>query len=324
MDWSRWISGAMLAILLLGSVVTTGAQGDLSANDKAAIAAAQAAFEGFGTAQTYEADVKFRNISEIRMTLDGVTYVIQQQDTLKGPCAFRRVPGNTYDDQFLSLENQVEQKVIALGETKEAENEPVMIELVVVDDEIYLRGEAEDGPLGRTADDWLPITGLPSSRVLVDYLLRLSGEYGQHNYLRLLSVVTAVEVSEPAVEGGDLQVEYRFTLDPEQALAVLGVKALTGHYLDNWMTVDVPTMVNTIYSDPDTRMYLEVTLGVEDHALRKASIRTISDIVLDVGEAGGSTGLAGTEMRINQDIRHTLTVRTLNERVEIEAPDLFE
>ncbi|HML21502.1 MAG TPA: hypothetical protein PKD09_07645 [Aggregatilinea sp.] len=324
MNWSRWISEAVLAILLLGSAVTTGAQGALSADDEAAIAAAQAAFEGFGTAQTYEADVKFRNISEIRMTLDGVTYVIQQQDTFKGPCAFRRVPGNTYDDQFLSLENETEQKVIALGETTSAENEPAMIELIVVDDEIYVRGEADGVPLGRTADDWLPITGLSSSRIVVDFLLRLSGEYGQHNYLRLLGLVTAVEASEPVGEGGDLQVEYRFTLDPEQALAVLGVNALAGAYLDNWMTVDVPTMVDTIYTDPNTRMYLEVTLGVDDHALRKASIRTISDIVLDVGKAGGSTALAGTEMRIAQDIRHTLTVRTLNERVEIEAPDLFE
>ncbi|MBN1201763.1 MAG: hypothetical protein JXJ20_07910 [Anaerolineae bacterium] len=321
------IVGIVLVALCGAALAPVAAQDGLSVEEQAALDEVRATFEDFLALDTYSADLEQVITQNISASFEGEDVALEQVVTGEGEIQIDLTGEGEYDNLYMTLEQTIEQMLVGAGQEEAATIGPIMIEMIIVADRVYVQMSGEE-LAGMVPEGWVDVTedasAYPGMEAFnFEQMLAMGSGLEADQLDALLSSVTGVELLGEDMLGDVAVNRYRLTMDPAQVLEKLGVEELSAMFESNALPFDVTALVEMIYTDEDTEYAFEVAIGVDDGVLYEHVQSMSTDIVLD-STVFTDPSLAGMEMIMAQETMQHFLFHSFNEPVTVTAPEVVE
>lgn len=323
----------LLVLTLVAGLLPVHAQDGLTPEEQEALDSIRVALESFYAASSYTATTSQVANQVMGVTFMGQTLTLTQDMTGDGTIEAQKAPDSALDNRH-SLQNQsITQVLSGMGQNTSSTIDMV-VELIIVDDRIYLKLDLPDELAGAAPEDWQDVTDgsdmFPGTDILnLDQIAGFGRDFDAAFLQELFAAVTQVELLGEAIRQVDQSDgtldsvavnQFRLTLDPAMALETIGADSLAGMLNADEMPFDVPALINLLYTDEDSSYVVEVELTADGTL---ALYREIVGTSIDIGpELIVDPSLKGAEMTLQQTITQEFKPAAINEPVEITAPEL--
>jgi hypothetical protein len=318
-----------LVVIIAAAVLLTPAaaqDGELSEAEQAALDDVRAALENFINVTTYSADISQQTKQDIGMRFQGETVRLEQEVDAQGTIQLEKVTDGELDNQHLSLTEHISQQLSGAGADQDSELGPVLLDLIIVDDRIYMRLKMESDTSGLLPEGWVDVTdgaeAFPGMGLFdIQQMLKISGNIGPEYVTGLLEAVVGIEIQEPSEVEGQTINHYRLDLNP--ALAFGTIADVESMFNSSELPFDVAGLVDLMYTDEDTALFIDLGVGADDQKL--VELTQVITIDITIGpELITDPSLKEAEMTMLQTSNQTYRFYGFDEPVTINAPDLAE
>jgi hypothetical protein len=311
----------------LAAVVLTPAaaqDGEFTETEQAALDETRIALEHFVNLNTYSANITQQTMQDIGMTYLGQNVRLEQAVDAQGTLQVEKVAGGGLDNQRLSLTETVSQHIIG-GGGQDSEVGPIQLELIVLDDRIYMRLKIESDVSGMLPPGWVDVTdGAEMFPGMNMFDIRQVMQFGviESNFVTaLFEAVIAIDIQEPTEVDGRTVNHYCLELDPVLALESLGVADLESMFDSNALPFDVAKLIDLIYTDDDTTFMIDFGVGADDQMLYDMTQFITMDLTIGPDLITDPT-LKDAEMTMLQTSTQSYQFYGFDEPVTISAPEL--
>lgn len=321
--------GWLLAALIALPVGAAHAQGDLGADEQAALASARQAVADFFALDTYVTEHTQTLDQTIRVNLGAQAITIDQQIHQRGTTLTERQPESAHDNAASALDQTLTQ-TLSDGQNEQSLAVDQTVEMVVLDDRAYLRISTADPQLASFyPEGWKDVTegagAFPGMELYdIDQLLSLSSTtFSAAMFDAFFDAVSDVETLAPETLDGMAVQRVHLVLDSAAALSGENARALSAIFSPGSLPLDASGILDLIFSDEDTRFEITLLLGADDGLLYGYDVRMNIDIDIPAGLLTDPS-LAGAELSLTQESASALRFTNQNEPVVITAPALEE
>jgi hypothetical protein len=321
----------LAALVMLGGLAPAGAQdgdGNGDGDTPPELAEVSAALESFLALESYAASLSQQVDQTMTLAYLDQTATMTQTINTEGTTSLQKVAANTYPNQQSILNQTIEQDMSGMGVADQT-TIAMTIEMIVVDDEIYMKLEVPDDMQGFVPEGWQDVTGgasaFPGMEMFdIDQLLAYGSVTMSDAYLdALVGSVDEVENLGEDTLGDTTVTRYRMTVAPAVAFNAGGVFDVQDMFRQSAMPFDIPALIDSIVQDEDTTFSLEVAIGVDDQMLYEITTGMTLDIAIG-DELITDPALEGAEMTLAQTVSQTQVLSGFDEPVAITAPDVAE
>lgn len=302
------------------------AQDGFGPEEQAALDDIRAALDEFVVAGTYTAEIEQKMDQDLLMTYLGRDVVIKQTVASIGTLQFENTPDNEYDNRHLFLTQTVSSNIQGLGADQQQTVGPIQTQMVVVDDQIFLKMDVPPELQAAIPSGWYDVTegaeAFPGMAMFdMQGMLKLGNVFGPTYLNDLFEAVLTVEILEPDTVDGRTVNTYRLTLDPPKALQGIGAANMEGMFNAEQSPFDVAGFIELLFTDEDTRYIVEFSIFADDQTLHNYTERMSTDVLIP-SSLITDPSLEGAEMTIVQDVVQTLQPHDYGVPVSIQAPEL--
>jgi hypothetical protein len=317
-----------LLIALIGGVLTPAqAQSGLSDQEQTMLDQIGAAFQNYAALNSYQVDVTQHVEQTITVSYLGQNLQLVQAVDAEGTSRQARADNTWGWNLSAQLTENVSQQVTGLGQDQPTHTGPILLDLIAVGDQVYMRMKVPDAIAGTVPQGWQDVTNgaemFPGMAMInIDQVITLNGGLVMENPAAIIQAVTAVEDGGTETVEGRVQHHYRLTLDPSVVLE-LGGTAIEQMLNADAVPFDVEGLVALLYTDPDTRFTLEIAVGESDQMIDELSQSMALDV--QVGpDLITDPALKEAEMTLTQTSVQTNRFYRFDEPVDIQAPELAQ
>jgi len=317
----------IVAVLLLAQplALAHGQDGGWTPEEQAALDEVAAAFAHFMARESYTANVaqdveQYMEIPMMGSDPITTTTTIDTAGTIEaGQPAI--------DNQHLVMTEKITQESEGAGSSAPMVVGPIDLEMIVVDDRIYLKVGVPAELAGYFPEDWQDITegaDMYPGMEMFDFkaMLELSGNFGEDYVNNLMNATTGIEILGEADLDGRTVNRYRLTLDVEKALETIGSSNLESMFNNTaQMPFDVGMFIDLIYGSENTTYTIELAVGADDQLLY-SFVQTMSFDITLTSDMITDPRLAGLSIDFSQTYTQSIKLQTMNEPVNITAPPL--
>ncbi|HEX3049316.1 MAG TPA: hypothetical protein VHP83_01575 [Aggregatilineaceae bacterium] len=319
----------IVTVLLLAQplALAHGQDGGWTPEEQAALDDVAAAFANFMALDSYTANVaqdveQYMEIPMMGSDSITTTTTIDTAGTIEaGQPAI--------DNQHLVMTEKITQESGGTGASAPMVVGPIDLEMIVVNDRIYLKMALPEELSGYYPEDWQDITegaDMYPGMEMFDFkaMLELSGNFGEDYVNNLMNATTGIEILGQSDLDGRTVNRYRLTLDIQKALETIGASSLESMFNNtDQMPFDVGLFIDLIYGSENTTYTIELAVGADDQLLYSFVQTMYFDVVL-TSDVITDPRLAGYTINFNQNYMQSIKLQTMNEPVNITAPPLAE
>jgi hypothetical protein len=298
-----------------------------SDTEQAALDEVRAALERFVNLDSYSATISQQTKQDIGITYLGQKIRLLQEVDAQGTMQVDKDAEGEFDNQQLSLTEMISQQISGGGADQDSQLGPVLLDLITVDDRVYMRVKIESDSSGVMPQGWVDVTdgmeAFPGMGMFDIRQMLEMGVFGPENLTAWFDSVITVKVREPAEVDGQTINTYRLGFDAAKALETFGTANMESMFNANALPFDIAALIDLIYSDEDTTFIIDFGIGADDQQLTEMTQVVTMDIAIG-SELITDPSLKNADMTLLQTSIQSYQFYGFDEPVTISAPDVTE
>jgi hypothetical protein len=318
----RWFLSLVVVVALVFPWLTSHAQGGWTPDEQAALDEVQAALEDFQMVTTYSSSMTLMQSQTIGVAYQGQSLTIEQTIDGTGTLLLERAEDGALN-QSISIEETVSAQQTPGQSTTVG---PMTVNMIGVDGRIYLQVEGPPEVMAIFPSGWQDVT--EGSDVPGMNMFNMEAMFGQESWFiqypeALITAATAIEILTPETVAGQKINHYRLTVDAATFLNESGgTEAYRTMFASEQMPFDLDALIERLFTDEDTTLWVDVSVGADDGLLYGYAGDFSADI--SAGDLITDATLSGAELDMQQTTNTSVTVYDHNKPVDIQAPVIEE